>query len=185
MNKKNIPNYITIFRFTLVPIICYLITMKTFIFAIIATWLFLLACISDFLDGYLARKLNSESEFGRCFDNIADKVLNICIICVLLFFHKIWLLPSLLVIAREVLISSFREYAALNCNKRINVDIFGKAKTTFQFIALLILIIPKHNYLNFYYLNLLGNIIFSVSASLSIISAFLYLFKHFRYSYER
>ena len=73
MNKKNIPNYITIFRFTLVPIICYLITMKTFIFAIIATWLFLLACISDFLDGYLARKLNSESEFGRCFDNIADK----------------------------------------------------------------------------------------------------------------
>ncbi|QED23136.1 CDP-diacylglycerol--glycerol-3-phosphate 3-phosphatidyltransferase [Candidatus Deianiraea vastatrix] len=175
MKKNDIPNYITISRFILIPVICFcIINPSLFSFA----WLFFsIACISDFLDGYLARKFKAESEFGKCFDNIADKVLNICIIAILIWHRKIWLIPSLLVISREVLVPSFREYVALNSKQRLNVDMFGKVKTTFQFIALYVLIMPIND-IHGFNLNYIGNLIFLFSAILSVLSCFMYIYKY-------
>ncbi len=141
-----------------------------------ATILFIFAAISDFLDGFLARKLNAESDFGVFFDNIADKMLNIAIICVLIKLDRVLLIPAIIVILREILISSFREYMAMRQNRKINVEFLGKLKTAFQFISLPILIQPSLlPYFSSQTLFLTGNILFGISAIMSVLSGFLYL----------
>ncbi len=180
---KYIPNLITILRFALVPIVCltafYGFKNADIDLQIISCALLLLAIISDFLDGFLARILNAESEFGRCFDNIADKVLNITLICTLLSLQKIWIFPALIVVFREIFVSALREYAAIS-GRRIGVDMFGKIKTTFQFFGLF-LILNTDIFIRYFGIDIynFGNYIFYISAILSLLSCIIYILKYF------
>lgn len=182
----NLPNLITISRFVLIPFICYLayygIKCELDSFVLISVTLFSLAAIGDFFDGYLARKMNLESEFGKCFDNIADKLLNIAVVCILISVHKIWLIFGIITILREIMISAVREYSAL-LGKRIIIEMLGKIKTTLQFLSIIIILISQMNFLNFLDLRafyVLGNLIFSLSSILSLVSGFNYTRKCFK-----
>lgn len=184
---KHIPNCITILRFLLAPIICAIVFYgfcnNNITYQWIGSFLFIIAAISDFLDGFLARKLNIESQFGKCFDNIADKVLNTSLVCTLLYIHKIWLVPSLMMIFREIIISAFREYVALQ-GEKMDVDIYGKVKTTLQFIGLIFIINANTLEFDGNFVGI-GNIIFYISAILSLISGLMYILKYSPLIYER
>ena len=102
-----IPNLITGMRFILV------IPISIFIYQgndMTALLLFVLAGLSDGLDGFLARKLNQESVFGKIFDPISDKILTSTSLIYILTFENIILIPSLLIITREFIVSGTREY---------------------------------------------------------------------------
>lgn len=171
---KYIPNYITCFRFLLVPLVCYFILHECYCMQLLGLIFFTIAAVSDFVDGYLARRMKCESKFGECFDNIADKVLNISVICSLLALNEIWLVPSIAVIAREITISAIREYSILH-GTQIKVNFFGKVKTTFQFIGIFLLLYPVSHDTYVQLIHISGNMIFTISAILSILSGGIYI----------
>jgi CDP-diacylglycerol--glycerol-3-phosphate 3-phosphatidyltransferase len=122
----------------------YLISIKSLEANFLALILFLLAGITDYLDGYIARKTNTESSLGALLDLLADKLL-VCIVLVWLvyIYQNIYLtVPVLIIISRELIVSSLRQYMAELAGKNnTQVSFIGKSKTTLQFIAILFLII--------------------------------------------
>ncbi len=163
--KKKIPNLITGFRILLlIPILVVMLVPQLtthFLWSgkiagsnifleinlgyIIAFVLFLIASISDFLDGYLARKWNVVSTFGKIFDPIADKILINSIMIVLVAQYKILIVLVVLMIVRDIVVDAFRIYAVSN---KIDVaaDFFGKLKTVLQMLAIcFVLVISSQN----------------------------------------
>jgi len=135
----NIPNIITLTRLGLLPIVIIAIR---FDWTIIALVLYALGCISDFVDGYLARKLNQESDFGRFLDPIADKIFIAALFIVLVdvdILSGVWVIPAIIILIREFLISGLREYLGPK-NVTLHVSKLAKCKTTVQMIAVGLLI---------------------------------------------
>jgi len=158
----NLPTKLTVMRIILVPVFVAFFILPFFapgtasFSGFVALGIFLIACLTDFLDGYLARKLNQITTLGKFLDPIADKLLvAAALICVVLiqtydffptnsfFFNSnlqiFILICVILIISRELLISAFRMLAA---SKNINLaaDKLGKIKTIVQMVALIILI---------------------------------------------
>lgn len=133
-----LPTYITIFRFLagLMMIIAYAFLANPFLAIFI---LFLLGAVTDWIDGFLARKMNLHSRFGAFLDPVADKYL-VAVSLILLnahFQHKILTVATMLIITREILMSSLRHLASdLNVGHRVNVNKFGKIKTAVQLISI-------------------------------------------------
>jgi len=96
------------------------------------------AGITDYLDGALARRLNVISEIGRMLDPIADKLMIASAIILLLWQGSAPLVPAVVIIARELLVSGLREYLAL-FGQKLRVSLLAKWKTTLQFVALAVL----------------------------------------------
>ena len=140
----NIPNTITTFRIVLIPVFIAAFYMPYDWAPALATFIFWFAAITDWFDGYLARKLNQQSSLGAFIDPLADKLMVICALLIILVKHpeNNWLLlSSLIIISREVFISSLREWmSSLGKDKVVAVSFFGKAKTVAQMFALLFLI---------------------------------------------
>ena len=140
----NLPILLTILRIIAAPIIAILIWRETSNGQlIIAFVLFCVAGLTDWLDGYLARKLNLESHLGRILDPIADKVLLACVLLALAsHYTKDWLFmaPALIIFLREFIISGFREYMSKE-NIIINVSKLAKWKTTLQLAAVGLIIL--------------------------------------------
>ena len=140
----NSPNILTIFRIILAPIIAILIWRETSNQQLtLAFLLFLVAGVTDWLDGYLARKLGAQSHLGRILDPIADKVLVACVLLALASHYErewIFIVPTLIIFLREFIISSFREYMS-NQGVLINVSVLAKWKTTIQIISIGLIII--------------------------------------------
>ena len=108
--------------------------------------LFALAAVTDWLDGYLARRMNLTTPFGAFLDPVADKLIVVSALIVLItYHHSAWLtIPSLIIVGREIVISALREWMAeMNDSVAIAVSYLGKVKTTLQMIAItLLLIVP-------------------------------------------
>ena len=140
----NIPNTITILRIALIPVFILAFYLPYEWSYVLATFIYWLASISDWLDGYLARKLNQQSALGAFLDPLADKLMVIVALVMLVAKHpdNNWLLfSSLIIIAREIIVSSLREWmATMGKNSEIAVSSFGKAKTVGQMFAILFLI---------------------------------------------
>ena len=140
---QNLPNVLTSIRlaspiyFTFV-IIFFEDTQKQ---SLILFFIFLLLSITDYFDGLLARKLNITSSFGKVFDPISDKILTSCALLFLSSIDSLLLIPSILIIFREFLISGVREFSLINNKINVNVSILSKIKTTFQFLILSSLLI--------------------------------------------
>ena len=127
----NIPNFLTILRLffpIFIGIVCYLKLDINFEKLIILV-LFILFSLTDYLDGFLARKLNQESVFGKIFDPISDKILTSTSLIYILTFENIILIPSLLIITREFIVSGTREYMLKKNAKAIDVTYLSKIKT--------------------------------------------------------
>mgnify|MGYP001295208894 FL=1 len=139
-----LPNLLTISRIIAAPIIAILIWRETSnIQLIIAFLLFCFASLTDWLDGYVARKFKIESHLGRILDPIADKVLIACALLALgSHYTRDWLFiaPALIIFLREFIISGFREYMSKE-GIVINVSALAKWKTTLQLVAIGLIIV--------------------------------------------
>ena len=148
MTKLNVPNTLTMIRIFCTPLIIlmFLLPIPKGIGVFISLGIYILACITDFLDGYIARKYNLITDFGKFMDQIADKFLTTTAMFLVLFGRGAvtanWLavLMFLIVVLRDILISGIRMVAA-NKNVVIAADIFGKVKSFFLDVASMILIL--------------------------------------------
>lgn len=146
--KMNVPNTLTMIRIFCTPlmILMFLLPIPKGVGVFIALGIYVLACITDFLDGHIARKYNLITDFGKFMDQIADKFITTTAM-ILVLFGKVsvtanWLsvLMLLIVVLRDILISGIRMVAA-NKNVVIAADIFGKVKSFFLDIASMVLIL--------------------------------------------
>lgn len=146
--KMNVPNALTMVRIFCTPllILMFLLPIPNGIGVFISLGIYVLACITDFLDGYIARKYNLITDFGKFMDQIADKFLTTTAMFLVLFGRAAvtcnWLavVMFLIVILRDILISGIRMVAANN-NVVIAADIFGKVKSLFLDLASMVLIL--------------------------------------------
>ncbi|MCT8540310.1 CDP-diacylglycerol--glycerol-3-phosphate 3-phosphatidyltransferase [Glaesserella parasuis] len=137
--KLNIPTYLTLFRVALIPLFIVWFYLPIQYSAEITTLIFFIASITDWFDGYLARKWNQTTRLGAFLDPVADKVLvAIALVSVVEYYHTWWItIPAGIMIAREIIISALREWMAeLGECASVAVSIWGKVKTTAQMLAL-------------------------------------------------
>jgi CDP-diacylglycerol--glycerol-3-phosphate 3-phosphatidyltransferase len=133
----NLPNKITVFRMVLVPFFLLLVAIEAIPFNItIATVIFIVASITDHIDGHLARKYNLVTDFGKLMDPLADKILVTSALIALVEFGEISTWMVVIIIAREFAVSGLRAIAAGD-GKVIAASFWGKVKTTTQMIAII------------------------------------------------
>lgn len=143
---SRVPNILTISRILLIPIIIMSLIGFRFGFDGLSNKTFIYPCllyafISDFLDGYIARRWKLESGFGRMIDPIADKLLVAgCLIsyCIIVQGNMIVLIPAIIIIFRDILVSGIREYAS-NSGILLPPTKLAKWKTAFEFLAIILL----------------------------------------------
>ncbi|OGT71453.1 MAG: CDP-diacylglycerol--glycerol-3-phosphate 3-phosphatidyltransferase [Gammaproteobacteria bacterium RIFCSPLOWO2_02_FULL_57_10] len=139
----NIANLVTCSRVLMIPVVVALYYSPISHSNLYAAVVFAIASITDWLDGYLARKLNQTSPFGAFLDPVADKLLVVMALVLLTanYTSPWFVVPTAVIIAREVFVSALREWMA-NCNQRnlVAVGYIGKVKTTVQMIAITLLI---------------------------------------------
>ena len=169
---KLIPNFLSLLRIMLVFPIIYLLQVEWYVFA---ASVFFVSSLTDYFDGYLARKYAIESELGAFLDLIADKILVIAILVwlVFIFANQALTIITILIILREIIITSFRYYLVSNNAdpELIKANKYGKLKTAFQFFSILLLILSPA--LSNFYLNI-SLVLLSVSVLLSYFSLAIY-----------
>ena len=141
--RRNIPNYLTYFRIAVIPMLVAVFYMHGAAGNILAAFLFLLACISDYFDGVLARKWNVQSQIGRFLDPIADKLLIAAVLVVLVddgLLQGIHVIPAIAILCREILVSGLREHLA-ELQVIVPVTWLAKWKTAAQMVALFLLLL--------------------------------------------
>ena len=137
----NLPNRITLIRILLIPVVIFFYLSEAFLPCgkLLAAIIFVIACLTDFLDGYYARKLNLVTTIGKFMDTIADKLLVISalvlVVCDGTIPSPFGAIFAIVIIARELLVSALRQLAASK-NVIIAADMWGKVKANFQYIAL-------------------------------------------------
>jgi len=142
----NIPNLLTWLRILLIPVfvaVFYLpdTTLSPDLKNLTSTVFFLVAAATDWLDGYLARRLNQTSAFGAFLDPVADKLMVAAALIVLVELGRAEAIIAFIIIGREITISALREWMAkLGESKSVAVSMIGKVKTTFQMVAILLLL---------------------------------------------
>lgn len=139
----NLPILLTLARIVLLPIIIVIFYLDYPWARPLSCVIFVLAGITDWLDGYLARKWGQESRFGAFLDPVADKLMVATVLILIVEFdNSPWLtIPAIVIIGREITISALREWMAEMGNRgKVAVSWLGKLKTTLQIIALAMLL---------------------------------------------
>ena len=173
----NLPNKLTLFRVILIPFFVFFLLAPYFegYGNYVAVVIFIIASITDFLDGKIARKYNLVTNFGKFMDPLADKLLVSSALISLIALNKIPAWIVIVIIAREFIISGFRLVAADN-GVVIAASYWGKFKTTFQMIMIILLILD----LPFAYMDIVNNIVVYVALILTVISLVDYIFKNYK-----
>lgn len=192
---KQLPNILTISRIVLLPVMIALFFVPGEAAAWTALWIYIFCAVTDFFDGYLARKYGTTSNFGTFLDPISDKILVSSLLIALAAFDRLdglWMIPAIIILMREFLIAGLREYLGPQ-NVKVPVSKLAKWKTTFQMVALGFLVIGDYgdNVVDtvFGFLNhgdvigalLTGQILLSIAAVITVITGWNYLkvgFKH-------
>ena len=179
MSKMNLPNQLTIFRVILiVPFVILLLGGQagwfgenTFVVDMIALGIFIVASLTDLIDGKIARKYNLVTNFGKFMDPLADKLLVCAALIALVEMGRIPSWVVIIIISREFIISGFRLIASDN-NVVIAASYWGKFKTTFQMVMVCLMIanIPQ--------IQLVTDVIMWIALALTVISLVDYLVKN-------
>lgn len=170
----NIPNILTLMRITMIPlmVICYYwMNSHGGIYAAI---IFSLAAMTDWFDGYLARKLNQQTALGAFLDPVADKlIVAIALVLLVETFQDTWLtIPAMIIVGREIVISALREWMAeLGKRNNIAVNMLGKLKTSVQMLSIVLLLASEGKGM----LADVGFICLAVAAILTLWSMIIYL----------
>jgi len=166
-------NLITIVRIIMVPLFLVILLTEMQNKEIIAFAIFVIAAVTDSLDGYVARKYNQVSDLGKFLDPLADKLLVAAALMALVYLQEVETWVAAIIILREIFISAFRFYYLVK-NASFSASIPAKIKTTFQIVALSILIIyQKLPYAN--YLRLLGTAVLYIAVILTVYSGVEYV----------
>lgn len=177
----NLPNKLTMLRILMIPVFCVFALMGAQWAQFVALGVYILACITDMLDGKIARKRNLVTDFGKFADPIADKLLVMAALVILVDTARMPAWVCIVMLAREFIISGFRLVAA-GSGKVIAAGTLGKWKTVFQMISTiaLMLLVPVSG------AALLGNVgvIFAnvlmyIAAVLTIVSGAEYIIRNF------
>lgn len=140
MKSFNLPNVLTTLRMISVPVFIYLIISPGRNERVLALLVFAFASITDFIDGYLARRWKQETEFGKFLDPLADKALVLGAFITFIFLSpqvQLWMV--LLIIARDVLITALRSLA-IRRGRSLRTSRLGKWKTAFQMLSIIVII---------------------------------------------
>ncbi len=178
----NLPNLVTWCRILMIPLIVGVFYLpEAWLQAenknIAATGIFVVAALTDWLDGYLARVLDEMSAFGAFLDPVADKLMVAGALVVLLHLERVEPLVALIIIGREIAISALREWMAqMGQSKSVAVAFIGKLKTTVQMVAIPLLLFHDE-FLGLFNCQWLGTILINVAAVLTVISMLYYLRK--------
>jgi CDP-diacylglycerol---glycerol-3-phosphate 3-phosphatidyltransferase len=187
----NLANKLTVFRILLVPIMAiipYLNLQGSFYgFSYTYFWMlliFIVASITDKLDGYIARSRNQVTTFGKFLDPLADKILVLTAMVLLVELEKIPALIPIIVLAREFLVSGYRLIAVEKGGKVIAASIWGKLKTVTQMLAIILVMFDLNSFAECfkgtltgaeYGLNLLATVMLLISVVATIFSGIDYM----------
>ena len=174
----NLPNSLTLLRIILIPLIVILFVSNDESNRYLAFLLFLIASVTDYLDGLLARYMKQQTNFGEFLDPVADKLLVIITMILLISENQeiLFMIPVLVIVTREFLVIAIRQrLAEVGENIKLSVILISKIKTAIQLISLLLLLYkyPFLGYDTYSY----GIILLQVSAFLTLISFFYYVKK--------
>ncbi|MCB1647034.1 MAG: CDP-diacylglycerol--glycerol-3-phosphate 3-phosphatidyltransferase [Pseudomonadales bacterium] len=172
----SLPNILTSLRILLVPVLVLVFYLPVKWGYLAAALVFALASITDWLDGYLARKLNAMTPFGAFLDPVADKLIVAVALVLLVELHAtpVLAVPALVIVCREIVVSALREWMAqYSSRKSVAVSMVGKIKTGFQMTAIIVLLINGSDLDS--YLVILGYILLYLAAALTIWSMYIYL----------
>lgn len=178
MRLLNLPNKITLSRVLAVPIIVVLLYFEGKTTCLLATVIFIIASVSDLLDGHIARRSNMVTSFGKFLDPLADKVLISSVLVMLVALDRTAAWIAIVIICRELVITGLRAIAA-DEGVVIAADKYGKWKTVLQMAALIPLIL----HYRWFGLNPqpLGQFLLYMATALTVFSGAKYLYGFHRY----
>ena len=174
----NFINFITIARILLAPIILVFLIFGNYMVCVL---LFFLAGLTDYYDGYLARKYNAESELGEILDPIADKILIVFILIGLSveLDSQLMALLSSLIIAREIGVAALRDYSARNnLSDRTKVTFLAKAKTSIQLLTIGLYLLALA--ISFNLLVIISDIFLIIATLITLYTGYQYILNVFR-----
>ena len=171
----NLPNKLTIFRVLLIPVfvIVYLLGWQSQGLRLAAAAIFIVASLTDLLDGKIARKYNLITDFGKFMDPLADKLLVVSALICLIGSGQVYAWIVIIIVAREFTISGFRLIASDN-GIVIAANYWGKFKTVFQMLMVIVKVLALENV----YWALLGDILMWIALALTLISLVTYLLQN-------
>ncbi len=185
----NLPNLLTWFRILLIPLFVAVLYVPTHWLTqhqanTIAMWIFIFAALTDWLDGYLARRLNQTSAFGAFLDPVADKLMVAAALIVLVELNRVSAIVALIIIGREITISALREWMAnVGRSQSVAVSMIGKVKTLTQMIAIPFLLYNDRMGLGLGWdARAIGTVLIWVAAALTFWSMIYYLRMAFKSS---
>ena len=184
-----IPTLLTWARIVAIPLIVgvFYLPIADPMRNLIATVLFVATALTDWLDGFLARKLNQTSAFGAFLDPVADKFLVCASLLVLVHLGRCNALLALIIIGREIAISSLREWMAqIGASRSVAVHMLGKWKTTMQMVALAFLLLGPagDRYFSYPYVTFVGLLLLWISALVTLYTGYDYFMVGFRHLME-
>lgn len=176
----SLPNLLTISRIVVIPVIFMMVYIHTTLWQLVAAILFIVASITDYLDGYLARSRNETSAFGRLLDPIADKLLVTSALVVILAVPgmvvcKLSYIPVIVILCREILVSGLREFL-MEVKVGMPVTRLAKWKTGFQMTALSMMLLK-----GFWLWGGIGEILLWIAGVLTFITGYQYFQKSLNY----
>jgi len=174
----NFINFITIARILLAPIILVFLIFENYLVCVL---LFFLAGLTDYYDGYLARKYNAESELGEILDPIADKILIVFILIGLSveLDSQLMALLSSLIITREIGVAALRDYSARNnLSDRTKVTFLAKAKTSIQLLTIGLYLLALA--ISFNLLVIISDIFLVIATLITLYTGYQYILNVFR-----
>lgn len=174
----NLPNKLTIFRIILVPIMAIIPFLNFDIKWIVIDIIFILASITDKLDGYIARSKNQITTFGKFLDPIADKILVLAAMLILVEDNRLPAIIPIIVLFREFIVSGYRLVAVEKGGKVIAASVWGKLKTVTQMLALILAFVDQNGFAQCFVGGLTGfawwyNFITTILMSVSVVAAVL------------
>ncbi|ADU67050.1 CDP-diacylglycerol--glycerol-3-phosphate 3-phosphatidyltransferase [Desulfurispirillum indicum] len=176
--KINTPNQLTILRVALIPLLVFTLAYKNFTMDLISVAVFSIAAITDYYDGYLARKYNLVTDFGKIMDPVADKLLVAAALICLVERGDLAAYAVILILAREFAVTALRAVASSH-GYVMPADNFGKWKTGLQITAIIMLILSwKIWFLDIYAIGLL---ILWISIIISLYSGWRYFADYWSY----
>ncbi len=171
----SVPNILTAFRFALIPVLIVLFSIQQT--TTVELWCFIVftvAALTDFVDGWVARRYHIETVLGKLMDPLADKALVTTALIMLIPLGKIAAWVCLLIICREIIVTGFRGLAATT-GKVVAAGSIGKLKSNFQYFGLGFLIFPL-NVLPIPYQHEIGTVLIYISLFLALWSGAVYFY---------
>ncbi len=186
----NLPNKLTLFRIILVPIFIIFMNFDTQIGILGALTVFIIASITDQLDGYIARKYNLITDFGKFMDPLADKLLVSSAFISFVEFGVVRSVPVIIIIFREFIITGIRLVLSSQSGKVVAANIYGKLKTIFQILSVIFILVELYltrfgvlvsrGYLLVDIIHFISYIMFYVCVVLTVLSGIDYIIKNLK-----